>query len=287
VSPVVNDPRNCTGANVGNPDFCATQFNTYLGGNSQLKPEKSQSLTLGFVAEPIRNFSVGVDYFKTEVKDMIQTLSLTYILQNEAVYQSRVQRGPSGEIIAIDQRLENVGKVNLAGWDFDLRWNFSAGDYGKVLLGWTGTYMSQWDSTNPDGSTTNNIGTTSGAILGYIPRFKHYTTATWLTGPWAFSGQYNWQSGGTDICGNLIQDDFGNCPAGTPAPTFGAYETFDVQVVYTGIKNLGLTLGVRNLFNHDPPYVNGSGGAFQAGYDPTYVDPRGRFAYFKVNYKFF
>ncbi|HEY6354205.1 MAG TPA: TonB-dependent receptor, partial [Burkholderiaceae bacterium] len=163
VSPVVNDPKKCDNANP-DPNFCATQFNTYLGGNSQLKPEKSQSLTLGFVAEPIRGFSVGVDYFKTEVKDMIQTLSLTYILQNEAVYQNRVQRGPSGEIIAIDQRPENVGKVNLAGWDFDLRWNFAAGDYGRVLLGWTATYMSQWDSTNPDGSTTNNIGTTSGAV---------------------------------------------------------------------------------------------------------------------------
>ena len=178
--------------------------------------------------------------------------------------------------------------MNLAGWDFDLRWNFPAGDYGKVLLGWTGDLRSRnGTARNPDGSTTNNIGTTSGAVLGYIPRFKHLTTATWLTGPWAFSGQYNWQSGGTDICGNLIQDEVRATARRERAPpTFGAYETFGVQVAYTGIKNLGLTLGVRSLFNA-PPYVNGAGGAFQGGYDPTYVDPRGRFAYFKVNYKFF
>jgi len=58
--------------------------------------------------------------------------------------------------------------------------------------------------------------------------------------------------------------------------------------VYSGVKNLTVTVGVRNLFDEDPPYTNSGGQVyFQGGYDPGYADPRGRFVYGRVNYKFF
>ena len=284
VSAVMNDPAKCQGSGAGNPYYCATQFNIYTGGNSHLNPEKSTSFTFGIVAEPTPGFSVGIDYFRTTVKDMIQVLSASYILENEAQYASRVNRGPSGEIIAIDQRLENLGKVELNGVDIDARANWNT-RVGKLNVGWSATYMSRWDSQNPDGSYSNNIGTTSGSVSGYIPRFRHTTSATLAYNSWIFSGQYNWQSGAKDVCGNLLQDDFGNCPAGSE-PKTSDYETIDAQVQYMGFKNLQLSLGVRNLLDRDPPYVNGSGGAFQAGYDPTYVDPRGRFVYVTATYQF-
>jgi iron complex outermembrane recepter protein len=284
VSAVMDDPKNCQGTNSGNPDFCATQFNIYTGGNSRLKPEKSTSLTFGIVAEPTPGFSIGIDYFRTTVKDMIQILSSSFILQNEAQYSRYVQRGASGEIIAIDQRLENLGEAKINGVDVDARvgWNSRI---GKVAVGWSATYMSRWDSQNPDGSYTSNVGTTSGSVSGYIPRLRHTTSATLTKDAWTISGQYNWQAGATDICGNLDQDDYGNCAAGTQHKT-SDYETIDAQVEYAGFKNLRLAFGVRNLLDRDPPYVNGNGGAFQSGYDPTYVDPRGRYAYLTASYKF-
>ena len=57
---------------------------------------------------------------------------------------------------------------------------------------------------------------------------------------------------------------------------------------YNGYRNLTLTLGVRNLFDKDPPYTNAGGQtSFQGGYDPVYADPRGRFMYARANPKFF
>jgi iron complex outermembrane receptor protein len=284
VSAVQNDPKLCQGAGAGDANFCATQFNVYNGGNAKLKPEESRSLTLGFVAEPFKNFSIGIDYFDTEVKDLIGIQSSSYLLANEAAYQSQVTRGPSGEIIAIDQRLQNTGKVKIQGVDFDIRGSFVT-PIGKLGLGWSATYMSKWDSQNPDGTWSGNIGTTSAAVSGFIPRFRNTTTANLNVGAWDFTTVYNWQSGARDVCGNLLQDDFGNCPVGSN-PDTSAYETIDLQVKYAAFKGFVVAAGVRNLLDKDPPYVNGSGGAFQAGYDPTYVDPRGRFAYLNVNYKF-
>ncbi len=67
----------------------------------------------------------------------------------------------------------------------------------------------------------------------------------------------------------------------------GVYETFDAQVQYTGFKNLAFTAGVRNLLNRPPPYTNAGGQtSFQAGYDPQYADPRGRFLYLGATYAF-
>ena len=54
---------------------------------------------------------------------------------------------------------------------------------------------------------------------------------------------------------------------------------------YTGFKNLTLTLGVKNLFDKDPPYTRQSN-SFQVGYDPALADPTGRFYYGSVRYSF-
>ena len=51
-------------------------------------------------------------------------------------------------------------------------------------------------------------------------------------------------------------------------------------------KMMSATVGLKNAFNTKPPYVNGAGGAFQSGYDPTYVDPHGRFWYVSATLRF-
>ena len=70
-------------------------------------------------------------------------------------------------------------------------------------------------------------------------------------------------------------------------PNVGSYQTFDLQAAYTGIRNLRLMAGVRNLLDKDPPYTNAGGQvSFQAGYDPQYADPRGRYIYAGLRYSF-
>jgi iron complex outermembrane receptor protein len=45
-------------------------------------------------------------------------------------------------------------------------------------------------------------------------------------------------------------------------------------------------LGVRNLFDSNPPLFINNGSQFQSGYDVYQYDPRGRFVYLTGNYKF-
>lgn len=63
------------------------------------------------------------------------------------------------------------------------------------------------------------------------------------------------------------------------------YETYDAQMSYMGFKSMKLTLGVKNLFDRDPPYTN-YGGGFVGSYDLSYTDVRGRFVYGTLTYSF-
>ena len=64
-----------------------------------------------------------------------------------------------------------------------------------------------------------------------------------------------------------------------------SYETYDLQGTWDGWRGLGVTLGVKNLLDRDPPSSD-QGQTFQVGYDPRYVDPRGRTFYLGLRYAF-
>lgn len=46
-----------------------------------------------------------------------------------------------------------------------------------------------------------------------------------------------------------------------------------------------ITLGIKNLFDRDPPFTNAPF-CFQAGYDPSYADPRGPTFYEHLDFTF-
>jgi iron complex outermembrane recepter protein len=290
----LSDPLRC----FNNPAFvnddvkdCGTQFSTTFGGNAQLKPEKSKSATLGIVLQPTNDMSVGLDYFKVRLKDsIVNGVDAVTILSDPVKYGALIQRGAPdgkinpdtgqplpGSITGLLQTNLNLGGTKLSGWELDFKWAIPAGDLGKFSLGLNGTYFLQYDTQNLDGTYSGGVDLVNGSTGGVIPRWKHYLSIDWTRGPWNASFAQNFQKGYHDTGGNL-DDDIATHDARN-------YVTYDTQVTYSGIKNWKLTLGARNLFDHDPPYVN-TNAAFQAGYDPQYADPRGRFIYARVTYAF-
>ncbi len=282
-------PEGTPGA--GSPSDCQTQFPITLGGNTTLKPERSENLTLGVVLEPVDDLSVAVDAFRITLKDTIESgIDAALILRDLGKYGNLVTRGPAdpanpdlpGPIIDIDQTNGNFGTTRLSGIDVDMRWRLPAGA-GRVTVGLAGTYFIKYDTQNPDGTYTGQVGRANPSNGGVVPRWKHYLSANWTRGFWSFTTAQRYQRGYRDLPGTLEN---------TQDPSFrprrvGSYITYDVQGSYTGIKNLALTLGVRNLFDRDPPYTNAGGQtSFQVGYEPLYADPRGRFVYGRVSYAF-
>jgi iron complex outermembrane receptor protein len=298
--PGVNDPQRCgvPDANgVINQDSrdCATQFPIVLGGNTALRPEQSENYTLGLVLEPIRDFSIGFDAFKVNLKDtIIFGVTPAAILADPGQFESFVTRGPAdpatpglpGHVTNIDQTNLNFGETRIEGIDVDVRYRFTMQNLGSFTAGIVGSYFQKYDVQNPDGSFTSIAGIASfitNGAGGVVPRWHHYLSLAWDAGDWQVSAAQNLQSQYQDLPGTFEDT---TDPAFAPR-TVNRYITYDLQGAYTGIANTRLALGARNVTNKDPPYTNAGGqNFFQAGYDPGYADPRGRFIYGLVTYSF-
>ena len=293
--PGLNDPLRCDAT--GSPLDCATQFPITNGGNTALKPEKSNNYTAGIVLEPTNYFSAAVDYFNIKLKDtIVANVPAATILSDLTRYGSLVRRGaPTGEtdpvtgallpgpIIDITQTNINLGETKVSGWDVDLRASTPPTPYGRFLFGLNGTYLDKYDTQNPDGSFSNALDTANNSTGGVIVRWRHYATVTWLFDAFNVTFAQQYQKKYNDLPGTFEDP---TDPAFLPRKV-GSYEIYHLQGQYTGIRNLTLTLGLRNLFDKDPPYTNAGGQtSFQGGYDPLYADPRGRFIYSRATYKF-
>src|SRR4029434_2426755 len=114
-----------------------------------------------------------------------------------------------------------------------------------VTLEYTGTYFTKYDTQNLDGSFSPGIGVINVNTGGVVPRQKTYLVVNWATGPWSFTLAQNWQSGYEDIPGSAEDTSDPNLKP----RRVGTYETYDGQVQYTGVKNLRMTFGIKNLFN--------------------------------------
>jgi iron complex outermembrane recepter protein len=284
-TPGLSDPLRCPTTN--SRTDCSTQFATLNGGAADLTPEKSTNKTLGVVLSPLPQLTIALDAFRIDLKDTISNgVDPSAILADLARYGSFVTRGPvdpafpnlPGPIVQIDQTNLNLGETKVGGVDLDVRFVQPLGG-GRLTATLNGTYFSKFDSQNPDGSFSNDLDDTNTATGGVVPRWKHYASIDYSIGAWGFTLGQSWQKRYNDLPGNL---------AGAQPRKVGVYELYDIQARYTGFKGLELRAGIRNLLDKDPPYSNAGGRtAFQGGYDPGYADPRGRYFYGGLTYKFY
>ena len=265
------------------------QVNALNGGKADLKPEKANQETIGFVFQPTPSFSAGFDLFNVRIKDYIQTPSAQLIVSRfragDPAYQSLVTLDANGSVEQIDQKLSNTGGATARGIDVDLRYRENVGE-GRLNVSMFGTYMIKFDETTPSGAISHKVGTivdstgapVSGADAGgVVLRWKHVLSGTYTTGPWAMTLTQNFASG-YEAGRNALDNDRNFIPS---------FATYDANVTYTGVKNLRLAVGVRNMFDKDPPGIfTPASNQFQAGYDITQYDPRGRFIYVAAGYKF-
>ncbi|MEO7852248.1 MAG: TonB-dependent receptor [Rubrivivax sp.] len=267
------------------------QVNDRSGGNPALQPEESNQYSFGLVFQPIAPLSIGLDYFNIAVKNVISAPSTQEIVSQNAAgnpaYAGLVIRNPAtNEIIETFTTTANTGTLKASGLDLDLRYRdkVGPGSLGVVL---NGTYFLTYDQSTP-GATSQKIGTiinpdgspviasTSGLDgYGVIIRYKQYAAATYAMGPWAFTVGNTYTTG---YWGGLDLND---------SPTrIGAMSLWDLSVNWTGIKDVSLTLGARNAFNTQPDVYVSVSNQFQAGYDASQYDPRGRFVYLTGSFKF-
>jgi len=107
------------------------------------------------------------------------------------------------------------------------------------------------------------------------PKWRHRFSTDLDIGDWGFTIANTFQ---------LHHEDQQLDPNGN-RPTVASYSLWDLQAAYYGFKNVKLSAGILNIANTKPPFSNQTLTYF-AGFDSTYVDPRGRTFYVKATYSF-
>jgi iron complex outermembrane receptor protein len=264
------------------------QVNALSGGNPKLTPEKSKQYSVGTVWQPTNNASVGVDWFRIKVRDIISTPSAQEIVSRfragDAAYAGLVTL-KGNEIDSIISILSNNGDATVQGVDIFGNYRLHLDGMGRVDFALNSTYMSKFDQSSADGTVSHKVGSmvdeAGNPVIGaqnggVVLRWKGQVSATWTTGPWALTLMDNFRSGyevGHDLNDNRV--------------FIGRESIFDANIAYKGIRNLTLAVGAKNLFDKQPGTIGTAvTNQFQSGYDINQYDPRGRFVYVTASYKF-
>ena len=281
----IADPVLCPAGNVAGADLsvCAIRPDARQGGNKDLKPETSKQWTLGFVVSPTDWASFSADLWEIKRNDLIVELTPQQVIANYTTFPENLVRGSDGRLDGPGGYIR-AGFVNADG-DITRGLDLSANFNGMLSNGrWTasvdGTYIDSHRfrifSTQPFVET---VGKWNSRDL--FVRWKHQARFTYTEGPWSGTISQSYTHGYKD-----------EVPTGTVPPGFNpdvkSYTTYGVSATYTGIKNLSLTAGIKNIFNTDPPFTaHNLDFAAGAGWDPRVADPRGRAFTLLASYKFF
>ena len=274
----VNDKAEATNAyNSG----CSASVPAMISSNPQLKPELSRSVTLGFVFEPIKDFSIAVDYFKIERRNEVSYRDPDYVLAREGqgAYSSLIARAPltgqdlawaaranelkpganvswsDGQLTTLLLQYENFGKTESSGVDVDMKGKIGAGEYGTVKLGLQATYALTNRAFDIDANTyrPNTVG------LRNVPRLKAVGTMSWVLPNWTTSLRLTYTSR-TEL--NNDETDVGTwgeaaCQARLKPgelPCFRAADTVaQIGLTYTGVKNLSVFGIIGNAWGDTAP----------------------------------
>jgi iron complex outermembrane receptor protein len=281
--PGLADPVRCPVTQA--PSDCDGEFPAVVGGNPNLSPEKSEQFNAGVVLAPTPDVSLTLDYWEIRKKDIVTGISENETLLPGARFAANVVRGPAdpnhpglpGPIVLVDMTNQNFGDLRTSGFDVSFNWRGPATPFGRFTLAANGTYVSTYEIAVGD-QTFRFAGSNDGPYV--IPRWRHYASAYWNLGPWSATLAQSFQNGYDEVD---LRFDCGE--DGCVRRRVGAYSAWDIQVQYAGLRNTTLAVGVKNLFDRDPPFTHWSptGGI---GYDPSYADPRGRSFYARIAYAF-
>jgi iron complex outermembrane recepter protein len=264
-------------------DGVTRQISGVFAGNPNLKAETSESTTLGIVLEPVKDFSVSVDTYRINWRNVVASPSFQDIVDASCEAgppcpsTPQVLRDTGGLVVSVLSNYENLSARKVAGTDIDLRWGIPTAEWGKFNLNFNGAYI---HSFKEDGESV--VGSNKGANT--IPRFKASGALNWDYAGWAITGRVNYVH---KYRQELLAASYRN-PAtvnqtGVYPMYVPRYTTYDLYARYAINKNLSISGAVINLADKTPPYDPGFSTTYN--YDFSQYDVRGRQFRLNLNYK--
>jgi outer membrane receptor protein involved in Fe transport len=286
-----------------------SQVRTQEGGNPGLEAESANILTAGIVWEPpqVKGLSLTLDYFQLVIDNAVQSEGVSVILGNCYVRNiqaecDKIHRVASTHVIDyIDDSLYNVGGNETSGLDFSIAYQHDVGNAGTFRHQLEGTYLLKYNLETADRNqiTDEPVVLEGRGVydLGVYPYLKMNFASVWGRGPAGvglnirYIGGYS-ECNGNDCLSTTFTDNNGD---GTPDVESIGYHarrhvdynvTSDLwanYVIKTAAGTTTAAIGVNNILDQDPPYLDNG---FLADSDASTYDYLGRYFYLRLTQAF-
>ncbi|WP_431100751.1 TonB-dependent receptor domain-containing protein [Roseateles noduli] len=268
------------------------QYNVFTGGVKSVKPEESKQATLGFRIEPTSSFSFGADWWWVGIDKTFGSVDENEAFGDPQKYSNLwlVYTDPvTGEkFLAYNASTTNLGKSYSSGIDFDVTGRVNT-PFGRLTSNVRATYMlDRKVQLLANGEYFSDVAENHASLGTVTFRWKGQWTNTLQTGNWAHTANINFQSGYKDFPTWVVDRDDPNPQTNEHNVRLKVkpYATLDWQTAYTWNKQLTVALGIKNVFDKEPPLSLRANGGHMLGFDYRYYSPMGRTVQVKASYDF-
>lgn len=226
------------------------------GGNPNLEPEDAETLTIGAVWTPsfVEDLTLTLDYFNIKIDNAIQRidgstkLAVCYNtpgLAHQFCSSSNFTRNAlTGEVDFLSAQPVNAASERVSGIDMGALYQFSLADW-NATLNWDVSYLKNYDVRPFQGADDINYAGKITGGRGSYTQWRSFGSLTLARGPW--SGSYSVQYVGSADDINAKPGDIGDH---APSVTY-----HNAQAKYAVSKSFDVAVGVDNLFDKAPPFI--------------------------------
>lgn len=275
--PQIYDSQGASATFLNRPDGSRALALLLVGGNTELTPETSETLTLGFDYKPRSGLAFSANYFNTRFKDRIgrpANENLAVALTDPALSTFVRPVSPATNpadlaliesyaslpgfstlypattyAVVVDTRWVNTGAVEVSGFDVSGRYGRSLGE-SRLTVDTSASWMLNYDSqATPTAPVRSRVG-----LIGNPVKLRARSGVSWSLRDLRLSAHWSYVDAYKDRAGVRID----------------AWNTADVQASWSpstgALAGLQLNLNVQNLFDADPPFYDSPMGyGFDAG----------------------
>ncbi|MEX2488016.1 MAG: TonB-dependent receptor [Pseudomonadales bacterium] len=266
----------------------------FSNSRPDLEPQEGETWTAGFDFTPrsTPSLTLGLTYFETDVDNLISLPPGNAFspLLDPVTYAPLIDKGPDGlgpdttrvaalfedpafqgtsippeEVGAIvDFRIQNLARTELAGLDLNAQYTLES-PAGRFDFHVYASHLLRFRRQLIDGPITDVLDTVTNPVSIRL------------------GASLRWQAGGVQAA--LIANHIGDYEntRQVPAQRVSSWTTWNLSAGYefdedadSFLRNVGLSLHVRNLLNKNPPFVDAA--ISGVGFDASNADPFGRFA---------
>ncbi len=275
--PTAVQRAHCAANGVPGGSYVQSPTSTFIvkqGGNPALAPESGYSFDTGVDFRPKSNFRATLDVYQIDLNGFIENPDVNIALQycadeGRPEICDLIKRGADGSVAQFSSIPRNFGNTVIAGVDASATL-FTETGIGRFKLSVQTSYLARNDTQlYPGGPTIHEAGTLD------LPRWRSLAHLDLDRGPWHSSYSTQWIGGYNECYFVFFQ----------VSPYCRRVENVfyhDVEAGLTFRSALTLRLGVNNLTDRQPPYLNfGS----DANTDPSAYRLLGRTLFAALRYQ--